>query len=778
MGFRILVRYKGYFFVNLAGLSLGVAATCIIFLFVMSELHWDSHHEKSNRIHLVTWKFVGEDYIYDRSAYILGPTLVEHFPEIEKATRLRRIKGEIEHNSIYENVNDFMIAEPSLFELFDIPLVNGSEEGALSNPDSIVISETLARKHFGDSDPIGKDLHLYLGGKKITVIVTGVLKDMKRNSYLKTDCIVPLEKWMQLTAHNKRTDWDHCWYQTFILLAGGMDKRSVENRLASFSQEYITSRRERRFTFERLSEIHLTTNIKQRITIYSMISILILLTAVFNYVILNTALSAPRFKEIGMRKVLGASRRDILKQAYAESTVMGMLTVPLAHGIVEIALPYFNNFTHQNLGIIIYSNGSFFWGLVALIALVILGSGAYIGFYLAQFQPTEVFKQSVSTGQKKPILRKTLVAFQLGFFMALMFGTVILKQQIHFLRTKDMGFEKENVVIIPIPRETQEMALYRVYKEKIQPFSQVLCVSGSSRNPLSKGMSASAIPKVNEPETTIIVETLSVDYDYIETLGFKLLAGRSFSKQHNDLHKVEKNGEKFTNIIVNKKATEVLGIHSPVGYAHEWFRIIGVIDNFHLYSLKSEIEPLLLMMTDTYIDEIVVKINSTDIKETLAILQDQWKEVYQNYPFTYHFFDDRVNRLYQSEINFEKIIDFFTFLTILITTMGLFCLSLLIMQQRTKEMAIRKVMGAKGIQIIAILCKEFLVLIGIAGVFSLTFAYYFVSGWLSNFSFHIKIGFMPFLITGSTAIFIVLSTVGMQAFRIVRTNPIEILRSE
>jgi len=781
---RNIARNKIFSIINIVGLTIGLASSFLILLYVLNETGYDKYHKKRNQIYRVITEYI-DSWEQPGTACILAPTMKSDFPEIEFIARINTIITSLKKGEEYINERYFRTADNDIFEIFTLPFLKGNPKTALADPFSVVISESMADKYFENQDPLGKVLTIMAMDEEIQLTVTGVMKDIPENSTYKADFIGTTElaiKYWGKRFNNKNftVDWSATYFgQTYILLPKNCKASELEQKFSGFEKKYLPEGFRMKFHLQPLTDVYLKSshfmnnrgaigNIKN-VYIFSFIGLFILIIACINYIILSTARSATRSKEIGIRKVIGAGRKNLAKQILGESVIVSFISLPIALLLVHLLLPTVNQLFNKELIINYTQNWQFIIGFIFVTLFVGLISGSYIAFYLSSFRPVEVLKSKINTGITKSVYRRILITVQLIIFIVLILGTGIIFRQIHYANNKDMGFNKEGIVIIYYD-DDEFRRRYESFKNEVAKNPNIINVSGAMFSPPYNGGMEWDVPGVDDPSQVTKVEGLAVDFNYIETYEFKLKEGRSFSREF---------PSDSSAIILNETAVKELGLVDPVGKKINNRTIIGVIKDFHLHSFHMEIKPMIIdIMRLKYAREVVVRIHPGKISETISFLEDKWEEFAPDSPFEYSFFDDALEQLYREEQIFGKIISIFTFLAIFIASLGLFGLSLFIAEQRTKEIGIRKVFGSSVSRIFKLISKEFILMVLIANLIASPIAYYFMNKWLENFAYRTKIEIWLYIVAVALSMFIVLITMSFQTLKAAYTNPAESLRYE
>ena len=775
--FRNIQRNKGYALINVFGLAIGLACSIFIILWIQDELSYDRYHEKADRIYRVADESQSDGAIRRsvKTSAQLAPALVQDFAEVENAVRFSRNKYLIayENKQFWHNI---FFADPSLFEIFTIPFTKGDPKTALNDPGSIVISEQMASKYFGDENPIGKTIHV---NRKFDFQVTGVFQNIPRNSHFRFDFLRPFHK--GLASHG----WGIQNYWTYILLAENASPDALLDKMPDFIEKH--KGKDARYIykykcfFQPLKKIHLYSNLKGEIEpngsivniiLLAAIGLFILLIACINYMNLSTARAVNRTNEVGVRKVVGANRTQLIKQFLGESIIFSLLACSLAVLIVELFLPIFNSLSGKDLVFIHISNLSLFIGLIGLAFVVGLISGSYPAFFISAFQPISILRGSSVSKSRGSTLRKTLVVVQFAISITFIIGITVVYNQMKYIQNKKLGLNKEQVVVLPI-RSQSVAQKYETMKNNFLNNTHVLNVSGSSYFPGESTWNQNIWWQGATDEDYKMMRWIAVDYDFVETLEMEIIEGRSFSKDFA--------GDINTDYILNESAKRELGWKSAFGKQFkiiEKGNVVGVVKDFHFSSLHEQIEPLALYLYPSNLEYFYVRIHAGQIPQTLEYLNKKWNELVPDQLFEYSFLDENFDKLYQAEKRLEKLFGYIAFLAIFIACLGLFGLASFSTEQRTKEIGIRKVLGASVSNVVLFLSKEFIVLVIIANIIAIPVAYFIMNKWLQGFAYRTDIGLFTFILSAFIAISIALVTVGYQTIKAARSNPVESLRYE
>ncbi len=795
---RNLRRYKAHAAINIAGLAVGIACCLLIFLFVRHELAYDRFHENADhlyRLHKLEKRTDGE-----RSLASLPPplasALTEEFPEIEQAVRLFLPFNEatklIHHgeNRLEEKVH---FADANFFTVFTFPLLKGNPATALQDPNAVVVSEGLAAALFGNEDPIGQHLSIRIGGNDQDFLVTGVAKRPPENSSLKFNLLLNYQKVKDelrgFYGENVLASWNN-FTEIYVQLSEKAQASIVQSQLPSLVEKYrgnlvqswrLTNAPDAfQLRLQPLTGVHLNPTIQGGIVptsnpaysyILSGIALLLLILACVNFTTLAIGRSMSRGREVGMRKVLGAVRLQLMKQFWGETLLMSFLALLLGLGLAELLLPVFNELSGKNLSLSQLNNWMTLASLAGLLLLTGLAAGSYPAAVLSGFHPVEVLKGTLKISGKNR-LTQSLVVIQFVLCIGLLISTLVMFRQLDFMRTKDLGFDKEQVVVIPTHTQDEVGAsLLAIYKNALASHPRILSVSGADGLFAKTSLSLS----VHTSDKNFNVFTYRVDEDYLQTLGIELAEGRNFSRE------ITTDAENA--VLVNESLVKALGWDDavgkevPIGFPSK--TVIGVVKDYHFEALHHEIQPMLLNVNPARpIHYILVRISAGEISATLEALKEMWQKIAPNSPFAYSFLDEEVDRHYKAEERWGKIVNHASVLGVLISCLGLFGLTAVAVTKRTKEIGIRKVMGASAARIVVLVSKEFLLLVLIAFVVAAPAAYFAMSRWLQNFAYRIDISWWLFAFAGGLALIIALLTVSTQAIRAALANPVEALRYE
>ena len=778
VAFRNIKRHQGYSFINIAGLAIGMAACLLLFLWVQDELSYDRYHEKADQIYRVVSQYEVEGHVnrFAMTPAPLGPALVNEFPEVKKVVRFGKNTMLVHYQNkfFYE---DIFFADPEIFDVFTFPLIEGTPKTALKQPYSIVISEEIKDKYFGEDDPIGEIITINNRDYKIT----GVFKNIPRNSHFRFNFLGSFLDY----ASRHFDQWGISNYYTYVLLSKGYPLTRFREKMPQFVEKYrgkeVWRQHKYMYPLQPITSIHLHSNLRGEIEpnrdmgtiyIFSAIALFILLIACLNYINLSTARYAHRAKEVGLRKVVGATRPQLIKQFLGESSLFSLIALPFALMLAELSLPLFNSLSGKGLEISYYNNLFLYFGLICIILFVGFVSGIFPAFYISALQPVNALKGMFKDNPKVSLLRKSLVVFQFAISIIFIINTIIISNQLYYIRNKKLGFNKEHIITVPIYSK-EGWQKYETVKREFLQNAYVSAVCASSFFPgeniwyqsyWREGIGADAYP---------MISWISVDYDFLETFQIKLLEGRNFSRNFpSDLEGA---------YILNESAVKEFGWESPIGKEFKIINkgvVIGVVEDFHFESLHQEIKPAALYIHPESFVYFSVRISPDNIPQALHFLRTKWQELIPGQSFEYSFLDKDFDNLYKTEMNLGKIFSIVTSLAIFIACIGLFGLTAFTATQRTKEIGIRKVLWATNLNIVYLISKEYTWLVLLANIIAWPVAYYAMNQWLQNFAYRINISLFTFILAASLAFIIALATVSHQAIKAAYANPVDALRYE
>ncbi len=801
IAWRNIRRHKGYSFINIAGLSVGMACFLLILLFCQYEFSYEQHHENADRIYRVNVEQQLTDRVFraQTSPVPLAEALYNEFPEVIDFTRFESLPTflvQYENRRYYEN--GVILADSGVLDMFTFPLISGDKNTALKDPHSVILTEEMAIKYFGDQDPVGKFLILnnnYI--KNMSVMVSGVMKNHPKNSNVQPDFLVPLLALKGIAPEDGYWDnWISQQILSYILLPEGHSVAEMEKKIAEVFDKHKREDDKRMLKLEQFKQMHLYSSIEntgdiRTIYIFLATGLLILLIACVNFMNLSTARSSSRAKEVGMRKVVGAKRSQLIKQFFGETFLFSVSSMFLALILVYAFLPSLNNLTGQFIRFEDIGRVWIISGLIGIVVLVGLFSGSYPAFFLSAFQPVNVLKGIFKTGSKGSVFRKILVISQFSITIALIVCAFILGRQLHFIHNRDLGFKKDQILVIT-NNSVEGRQNIQPFKTALMQNPRILGMTGSLQLPSSIGMYNNVTWEGAPEGKKIELMHNSVGYDFLDTYKIELIAGRDFSPEFpTDQRNTPGASGDFPNsgaVILNEEAVRRFGWEDAVGKkviqtfgdSRFYYTVIGVIKDFHFSSLKFAIQPMNLFLSLDSNRYISVNIQNQDIPGTLSFIEETWNTINPNYPLDHFFLDSVFERRYRSEERLLRLSGYFSTLAIFIACLGLFGLASFAAEQRTKEIGIRKALGANVSGIVVLLSKEFTRWVLVANIIAWPLAYLAMYSWLRGFAYRInlnsQIGF--FLIAAVGALFIAWITVSFQAVKAATSNPVDSLRHE
>jgi putative ABC transport system permease protein len=792
---RNLFRNKFYSLINIFGLATGIACFILITLFIQDELSYDRFHSKADRIYRVTEKIdvqEGQGENSSSNPFPVAKAIRTDFPQlVEEAVRFFNFQAPtltLQYKDKKINEKRLFFADSSVFKVFDFPLEKGNSLSALTRPNSIVISRAMATRYFGEEEPVGKTLRFE---GVIDLNVSGVMKDIPEQSHIHFDALISFPTVAKLMGPNydRSWVWNPCW--TYVLLREGVSKADLEKQFPGFVQKYYPDfiKPQIRHSLQPLKDIHLTSRLdyeiepngdKSDIYVFSIIGVVILIIACINFMNLTTARSAKRAREVGMRKVLGAYKSQLIWQFLGESVLLSFVAVIVALVLIELLLPLFNSLSGKQLALNLLSNPALLVSLVSVWLGVGLLSGIYPAFFLSSFDPLKVLKGSVTAGNRSKVFRKSLVVVQFAISLALIVSTMIIYLQLRFLRNAGLGFDKEQVVIMParppvVPRyeSIKNELLLNSSIQEVTVMNEIIGRHHNTHEYNYEGM---------QPGKWIYFPSLLVNESFVKTFKIKLLAGRDFSK---DIKTDDSLG-----VLINEAMVKHLNWGTPEQALGKQFytprgreRVIGVVQNFNFVSLLEPIGPFVLDLPhrqdrNFWSKYIAVRIAPGDYASTLAYMEKVWSRFAPAYPFEYTFLDQDLNMQYRAQDNLGKLVGYFSILAVFIACLGLFALASFTAEQRTKEIGIRKVLGASERTIVTLLSREFLKLVLIANLVAWPVTYLVMSNWLKDFAYRIDISFGVFVMAALITLVIALCTVIFQALKAALSNPVNAIKYE
>ena len=789
---RQVFRHRGYSAINVLGLAIGLASCILILLYVQDELSYDQHHENKDRIYRIVVSVTAEGRTdeWARTPSAWAPVLKEEYPEIEQFTRWKPPNSSwlIGYNEKSYEEKFFIVVDPAVFDVFTIPLVQGNPGTALTEPHTVVVSETMAKLIFGNENPMGKTIS---ADDTYMFTVTGIMRDMPENSHLRADFLASFSTLAATGIYNEPTtiqNMDRTLY-TYLLIKEGYAPEDLEDKLIQFPIRHLGERLETLGMeiipyLQPLTDIHLHSDLKlelkansdiRYVYIFTSVAVFMLLIACVNFMNLSTARSARRAQEVGIRKVLGARRVQLTGQFVGESVFFSFIAIGVALVLVHLLLPEFNQFSGKALEMDYEST----WLIPALLAITLctgIIAGGYPAFVLSSFRPVAVLSGALKAGVSQSLLRKALITFQFVVSIIMIVGTVVILEQLEYIRNKKLGFDKEHVVVVRLP-DYEAVQGYPAFRNRVLQYPEIVNVSSSTGIPGGLTSLSFIQPEGYIVEDTPLIPTIWTGFDFVETMGIEIVSGRSFSRTV---------ASDNYSVLVNETAVRTFGWEDPIGktftYTHTPdyppMHVVGVMADFHYHTLHQRIEPLLILFWEGG-GQMVVRLNGLRLSRGLDILRDQWRETYPNHPpMESYFLDQDLDQKYAAEQRLGSVFLVGTVLSILIACLGLLGLASFMAEQRTREIGVRKAVGATISNVILLLSGDFTKLILLAFVIGVPISYYIMQGWLDDFPYRVEMSSEVFIFTGLAALLITWLTVGYHALKAATTNPADALRSE
>jgi len=780
---RNISRHKGFTFINVTGLAIGLAASLLILLWVQDELSFDRFHENVASIYRIEEDqfYSGERYHVTVTPHPSGPVWRERIPEIIDQTRINRLPRLLFRtgdNVFFES--SVVAADSGLFKIFTLPFLNGDPETALRDPHSIVLSEKLAEKYFGDTNPLGQTITLE---NKFPFMVTGVMKDIPGNSIFTFEGVIPYSFLKEINAISD--SWGSNSIFTFVRIAEGSDIESVNKKLTDVVIEHSPETTTKYLLFP-FPDIHLHAQFGYgenrgpviAIYIFTLIAAFILLIACINFINLSTAKASSRSREIGIRKVAGADRKSMIIQFMSESFLLVTASLFIALLLVGLFLKAFNNVSGKSFTLTDLLQFKFI--LSFIIAGLVAGfiSGIYPALYLSSFRPVAVLKGEPISGKGNRRLRQVLVVIQFSLSILIATAAIFMNQQLRFLQNKDLGFDRENLICIPMAQDMKDK--YYSLKSELLKETLITGVTASLHNPVMIGSNSggSSWPG-KDPEKMVLIGTNGIDYDYLETMKMGLESGRDFSRDF----PADMARDTTGNFLVNEEVVKIMDIGDPVGTGFSFMglngTIVGVLKNFHFKGSDQPIEPMAFALAGTrFLEYILIRLTPGKTEESLKSVEKVWNELIPEFPLQYTFIEQDYDNLFRSQIRLAGLLKYFTILALIIASLGLYGLSAYSTERRSNEIGIRKVMGADSSTVVVTMAGEFMVLILISIIIALPVGWLVVVNLLKQFAYRIEPGAIVFVLIAAGALFIALLTVSFQAFKASRINPVEALKTE
>ena len=813
LAFRNFKKRKGHAFINIVGLAIAVASCLFVAIYVQNELSYDAFYEKQDRMYRVVQTRTSPEKTETSATtpFPLASTLKEEFPQwIETSTRFYDTLDD-EHTLLNRSDTtsfleyNFNFVDSTFFDVFEVDLLRGNPETALDKPLSLVMTREKARKYFGDQNPIGKTLS-FEGVPSMKLTITGIMEPPPVNSHVQTDVVASFSSVSVLYKSNPdyMKDWFINPVWTYIVLAEGVTPEALSRQLPGFVSKYYRGDMGQNETvqleLQPVPDIHLYSDLNQEmgpngsifyVYLFSTAAFLLLIIACINFMNLATARATERSSEVGMRKALGAYRSQLFAQFMGEAFLMSFIAVFIAAVCVALSMPFFSDFLGKELAFSPFRDWFTWLGLIGLVIIVGTAAGFYPALYLSRFQPSRILQESSGKGRSGSLLRKGLVVLQFSLSVILVIGTIVVFMQLRHMQQKELGFDTDQIVIMPISQNLIAWE-YPTFKERLLQNSAIKSVTGTEKILSSKKQDFWRIaPAGKAGKNGETNHALWVTHDFVKTYGLNVIAGRAFSKEYS----TDGGGA----IMINQEMVKKLGYDDPQQALGEIFyytpalkerhqlQVVGVVENFNYTSVKRQIQPMVICLADNLdyrlgaINYAVAKLEGGRIQEALAHIENVWSDVDYIDPFTYSFQDEEVQKTFASEATTKAVMNIFTILCLIVACLGLFGLASFTASRRTKEIGIRKAMGASVENIVARLSGEYIKLVIIANVIAWPVVYYLAQWWLQDFAYRFKLGWniIPILLlVGLASILICLLTVSYQSIKAAWVNPVESLRNE
>lgn len=798
---RSFLKHKSFTILNVIGLSLGMVASLLILQYVKYERSYDTFHSKASdvyRIQYNQWQSGKLRFECAAAVPAVGPALKNNFPEVKAFTRLFPVSGIASYESPDRGVISFreekmQITDPAVFDVFDFKLLKGDKITALQGPNKTVISQSAAKKYFGEEDPIGKTIS-WDGNRKFEV--TGIFENIPDNSHIKFDFMFSYETLNKETQNASETEWGWYDFNTYVLLQPGTDAKALQAKwdewlLKDRGEEWKKRNSKQEFILQPILDIHLYSNLLQEsqpeergdgdsVYALSIIALFILIIAWVNYINLATAKSFDRANEVGVRKVMGAQKDQLMKQFLSEAFLVNLLAAMISVLVVRLVWPYFSELSGRNIPLGFMMQQDFWLLLGALFFAGTILSGFYPSIVLSSFKPVSVLKGKVFHSAQGNLLRKSLVVFQFVASVVLISGSVIVYQQLKYMRNQDLGIDINQTIVVKGPGVIVD-SLFRqtleAFKTESLRIPGIKSMTASTNVPGDEIFWASGIKRVvGGPENSISGYTVGIDHDYVPSFDLNIIAGRNFDLDHPNEKK---------NVILNRAmviALEFDDVKSAIGgevrHGGDTLEIVGVLEDYHQMSMKEVVTPLVYRYTPDFASFLAFKVENNNYQQILSSLEEPWKTLFPDNPMDHFYLDQFFNRQYESDRRFGQIFGMFTMLAIFVACLGLFGLASFMTMQRTKEIGIRKALGSTSTDVILLLSRGFIQLVIIANLIAWPLAWYIMENWLQSFPYRITINPVLFLAAGLGVVIIAFLSVGFETFKAARINPALTLKNE
>jgi putative ABC transport system permease protein len=792
IAFRNLVKHKSFSFINIIGVAIGLACFLLLSLYVKDELSYDRHHANADRIYRLSRTFLSKDGSVSlrlgHAAPPFGPLIKEDFPEVEQVVRMLATDGLVRYGEKVFNEENMYVAEKNIFSVFSFHVLSGNPDKALENPFSIMFSRPMAEKYFGNENPVGKTIRF---DNQLDYLVTGVFEPLPSQSTFHPNFLISFSTLADdrvYGAEGLRSNWGNNSFSTFLLLPKNYDAGKLEKAFPAFQNRRIEPNASKYsvLNLTKLTDIHLHSHLDlemepngdvRYVYLFSAIAIFILLIACINYMNLATARSAKRAKEVGMRKVVGAERSQLIGQFLSESILLVSISLLIAIVVVILCLPFMNSFTEKQLTLSALFDPAFVAIIFSITLFTGIVAGSYPAFFLTSFQPTSVLKGKIASALKNGKLRQTLVVAQFAIAIALIISTAVVYSQMKYIQNYKLGYSKDQVVILPLMGDS---ATYESIRQQLKEDGNIAEVGRSSRIPsgrLLDSQDSYVMQGDSMAPSAVTIKLLAVDEDFIPVYQIGMVAGRNFSREYPTDQK-----EGF---VLNETAAHLLGWKNPQDAIGNRFRygdsngqIIGVTKDYHFESLHQKIAPMVLSMSGGSLRRLSLRINGNNLKAALGHIEAVWKNRFPQKPFEYEFLDQKFGRLYAREQTQQLLFAIFAGIAIFISCLGLLGLSMFMAEIRIKEIGVRKVLGASVPSLVLLLSGDFMKLVLIAILIASPLSWFAMHSWLEDFAYHTTIHWWVFALAGGLSIGIALLTISFQSIKAALMNPVKSLKME
>lgn len=803
---RTLLRNRTFSIINITGLAIGLASSIMIALWVFDEMSYDSFHENAKDIYRVERhiNYQGQTFLVPVTGAVYGPTIMYDYPDVINMARVNPYGLSVEgpDKTIFSEQVHFV--DTSFLQMFTFPLQQGDPATVLSEPRSLVLSNVAAKRFFGDEDPMNKTLRIDWDGEMIPYKITGVLEKLPHNKHFKFEILASFATLEDEFSEDRLTTWLSNYLYSYVQLRPGTDKTMLEDKLDGLVNDKILpayksflnpdedEEGSMHLLLRNVQDIHLKAGLMwdievqgdmNTVYIFSVIALMILLIAAFNFVSLSTAQAGSRALEVGIRKTVGSSKKALIGQFIGESVMLSLIAFVFALVLINTFLPYFNDLTGKELSMSVFARAD----KLILLIFIVMGtgffSGIYPAFYMTAVKPIKALKGKIQHGNSRFSFRQILVVLQFSITIALIIGTVTALRQMHFMQTKNIGYNKENLVVIPV-ESNNVVTHYDAFRNDLLRNPLIMKVSGSQKVPAEREYSDSGWESDMQKEP-LLSRLFAVNFDFIDTYEIEMAAGRAFDKNQST--------DKNFKVLINETAARKLGytnLNEAIGdKLHvDWIAdnidstakgaIIGVMKDFHFQSLKNKIEPLTIFLKENWINRISIRFEPGKEQEAIAFVETTWKDHFPEVQFNHSSINSYLKTYYNAEEKLQAILVVFTVLAIFIACLGLFGLAIFVAQRRIKEIGVRKALGASSESIVILLSKSFLIWVLLANLIAWPAAWYFMDAWLSNFSYRVQVNVWTMVLSALAAILVALLTIIYRSWIAANQNPVDSLRYE